>query len=134
MKPHFFVFLISSADVIRFHTMIIDQFGGRAGIRDYGLLDSAINHPLMIITYGEESDYEIHHLAAAYFYGIIKNHAFVDGNKRTAVVTTLEFMSRNGFELEADFDELYQLALDAAMSRIKPDQIAAFFQKSMRSR
>lgn len=131
MKRQFFVVLVSASDVVRLHDMAIKRFGGASGIMDVGKLESAVNHPLMIIEFGEEWEREIPYLAAVYFFHIIKNHPFLDGNKRAGLLAAVEFLSRNGFELEADFDELYQLALDTAVSRVNKKEIADFFKKAI---
>lgn len=70
-------------DVIRMHDKVIDEYGGKAGIHNKGLLESAITHPWRIMEYGNAKDRAIYNLAAAYFYHLIKNHPFLDGNKRT---------------------------------------------------
>jgi death-on-curing protein len=136
MRLHSVIGFISLADVVRTHEMVINRFGGRSGIRDIGLLESAIHHPWMMLEFGSEEDHEISQLAAAYFFHIIKNHAFVDGNKRTGLLTAVNFIFANGFELdqriEGLYDDLYRLALDTAMSRVNKDEIASFFKKVMR--
>lgn len=133
MSGNFFV-LMSVSDVIRLHDMVIDRFGGKEGIHSAGLLESAINHPWMILEFGEESERQISFLAATYFFHIIKNHPFVDGNKRTGLLTTLEFVYRNGFHLEADFDILYDLSLKTASSNINKEEVSVFFKKTIISK
>jgi death-on-curing protein len=136
MKPYLFVIFMSLDDVIRIHDMVINRFGGRPDIHDQKLLESAVNHLWMIIEFGSEEDHEIYNLAAVYFYHLIKNHPFVDGNKRTGLMTTLEFFYRNGFESTPHFEDLYevlyQLAIDTAASRVKKEDIASFFKKIMK--
>lgn len=78
-------------DAIRIHNTVIDNYGGRAGIHNRGLLESAVNHPWHSIEYGAAADCKIYNLAAIYFFHIIKNHPFIDGNRRTGLLTTLEF-------------------------------------------
>jgi death-on-curing protein len=118
MKLPFFVVSVTVADAIRLHAMVIARFGGASGIRDIGLLASALDQPQKAIEYGEDKEKEIEYLAATYFFHVIKNHAFVDGNKRTGVLITTRFLEINGFLLEMNFNTLYQLALDVADSRI----------------
>lgn len=132
MKASFNVTLIDLSDVIRIHYIAIDRFGGRHGIHDQKLLESAINHSWMIIAFGDNDDIELYNLAAAYFFHIIKNHPFIDGNKRTGLMTAVEFMYKNGFELESEFEDLYKLALDTAASHIPEKEIAIFFKKIMK--
>lgn len=81
---------------------------------------------------GSKQDQKNHTLAAAYFFHIIKNHPFVDGNKRTGLMTALEFIDRNGFECNASDEKLYKLSLDTAVSQINKEKIAVFFKKYMK--
>ncbi len=131
MRPYFFVIFMSSSDVIRIHDMVINRFGGRLGIHDQRLLESAINHPWMIIKYGNDEEHQISNLAAAYFFHIIKNNPFIDGNKRTGLLTTLDFLYQNGFELDDNLD-LYQLSLDTAASHLNEKEIAILFKKAIK--
>ena len=136
MRPLPSVIFMSNTDVVRIHDMAIAQLGGRQGIHNFGLLESAVNHPWMILEFGSNEAREMHNLAAAYFFHIIKNHPFVDGNKRTGLLTALEFMYRNDFEIDGKFEnlyeDLYQLALNTAMSRVNKEEIASFFKKVMK--
>lgn len=81
------------------HDEVIERFGGSYGIRDKNLLESALARPQHLFTYEQPSIFE---LAAAYGYGITKNHPFVDGNKRTALVVMIVFLEDNGYGFEAD--------------------------------
>ena len=83
--------------VIAIHAASIAQFGGSAGIRDRGLLESAIARPLNLYAYDTP---DIFTLAAAYGYGITQNHAFVDGNKRTGLAAMAVFLGLNGYTFE----------------------------------
>lgn len=123
--------LINEQDVVILHEIAIEQFGGLAGIRNIALLQSAINQPIMMIEFGNEEDQSMHSLASAYLFHIIKNHPFADGNKRTGILTTVEFLSRNGFELNMTDDVLYQLALDTAASKINQEAIKHCLQQSI---
>ena len=88
-----------SADVVRvIHEQQIVRFGGGSGLRDEGLLLSALARPENLVAYG---DPDVAALAAAYAFGIARNHPFVDGNKRTALVTAAVFLMENGHELVA---------------------------------
>jgi death-on-curing protein len=132
MKPYLFVILITVDDAIRLHTMVIDRFGGASGIRDIRLLESALDQPLKVIEYGEEQETRFEHLAATYFFHVIKNHAFIDGNKRTGLLIATTFLKRNRFILDMDFDALYRLALETAESRIHKQDIATLFRAGMK--
>ena len=124
----------SAEDVIRIHDSLIQEFGGRPGILNMGLLESAINQPLNVWEY-DKRNRKIYNLAAAYFYHIIKNHPFIDGNKRTRLLTALEFIYNNGYELKKqyrDMDDLYNLAIDTASSKLTTEDIAIFFKQAIK--
>jgi len=81
--------------VLALHKECIATFGGSDGVRDEGLLESALARPENLLSYGAPTMFE---LAAAYGYGIAKNHPFIDGNKRTAFLATAVFLMDNGFQ------------------------------------
>ena len=85
--------------IILIHDRQISRHGGASGLRDLGLLEAAVQRPVNRHAYGETS---LEGLAAAYAFGIVKAHAFVDGKKRTAFVTAATFLRLNGFGLKPD--------------------------------
>ncbi len=85
--------------VLAVHKQLLARFGGLPGVRDDGLLDSALAKPPSLFTYSNPSLFE---LAASYGYGIIQNHPFVDGNKRTGFLAAVIFLDLNGCRLIAD--------------------------------
>src|SRR5687767_12321687 len=91
--------------VIAIHKQQIAQHGGSSGLRDRGLLESALARPQNINAYDTGAD--IATLAAAYTFGIVKNHPFIDGNKRTGYVVMETFLVLNGYALFATFQEKY---------------------------
>jgi len=107
------------------HAEQLRLHGGAAGIRDSGMLESALNRPQQKQQYGSP---DLAELAAAYLFGIAKNHPFVDGNKRTALAAADLFLHFNGFSLEADQDDLTQLVLMVAAGDIDEEGAAAFFR------
>ena len=109
---------IDAAVIYAVHNQQLAEHGGSAGVRDSGLLESALARPQNLVAYGEP---DVHDLAAAYGYGIARNHAFIDGNKRTAFVAVELFLSLNGFNLTAtDVDcVITMLALAAGELREK---------------
>lgn len=134
MKPEIISFK-SVEEVIRIHDSLIKEFGGSPGILNRGLLESAINQPFNIWLYESRNNRKIYNLAAAYFYHIIKNHPFIDGNKRTGLLTAVEFIDNNGYELKKqyrDMDDLYELAIDTASSKLAIEDIAIFFKKTIK--
>jgi death-on-curing protein len=105
------------------HERLLFEFGGVAGVRDQALLESALSRPQQLWHY-EQPD--IFDLAAGYAFGIIKNHPFVDGNKRTAYTTAYVFLSINGYELEADEGEVVVMTVALAERSIRQKQYAAW--------
>jgi death-on-curing protein len=80
------------------HEQSLARFGGSAGLRDEGLLDSALGKPVNLFAYGQPTIFE---LAGSYAFGLVKNHPFIDGNKRSGFVVALTFLQINGWRLEA---------------------------------
>ena len=85
--------------VVSVHRLLIAEHGGSSGIRDKGLLESALAKPRQLFFYKPQST--IFELAAAYGFGLVKNHPFVDGNKRVALTIAVVFLELNGFSLDA---------------------------------
>jgi death-on-curing protein len=109
------------------HAVQLRLHGGAAGVRDIGMLESALARPLNKAAYGEVNLFE---LAAAYLFGVVKNHPFVDGNKRTALAAADVFLADNGWSLEADKDDLYQLVLLVAAGNVDEEGATAFFKEN----
>lgn len=84
--------------VLMANEQLLAGFGGSAGVRDEGLLDSALGKPHSLFAYGKPTVFD---LAASYAFGIVKNHPFIDGNKRAGFVVGLTFLQLNGWRLEA---------------------------------
>jgi len=84
--------------VLMAHEQSLVQFGGSAGVREEGLMDSALGKPPNLFAYGTPSLFE---LAASYAFGLVKNHPFIDGNKRTGFVVAVTFLECNGWHFEA---------------------------------
>lgn len=103
---------ITREAVLALQLRLLAQFGGLPGIRDEGLLDSALNKPLHLFAYQKPDLFD---LAAAYAFGIVKNHPFLDGNKRAGFMTAYAFLGLNGIDFEAPEEEvvLQTLALAA---------------------
>ena len=90
---------IEASVVLAVHDEQLAEHGGASGVRDAGLLESALARPLHLATYGEP---DVADLAAAYGFGLARNHPFIDGNKRTAFVAVELFLALNGWSLTAD--------------------------------
>ena len=106
-EPHW----LTRSECLLLHDMMLDQHGGCSGIRDAGLLESALARPQQLHHYGKPTMPE---MAAAYTAGIVKNHPFLDGNKRTGFMMGAGFLERNGYEFLASETEVVIRALALA--------------------
>jgi death on curing protein len=109
--------------VLAIHETQLARHGGANGVRDEGLLDSALARPLNLASYGEPDTAE---LAAMYALGIARNHPFIDGNKRTAFGTLVLFLSQNGLELEAPDAEAVVVMLSVASGDMSDQEFTAW--------
>ena len=107
------------------HAEQLTEHGGGDGIRDAGMLDSAVARPRNLADYGEP---DVADLAAAYAYGIARNHPFVDGNKRTAAVISETFLMLNGQALQATDAELVVAFVALAAGELSEDELADWFR------
>lgn len=110
------------------HYRLIEETGGSHGIRDIALLESAIARPMAAVG-GSDLYPDIFTKAAALMYSLIKNHPFIDGNKRTAITSSSIFLLRNGFQIIASNKELEQFTLEAASTKIEIEKIVKWFKK-----
>ena len=124
------IIFLSCKNILDIHDSMINFYGGAQGIRDIGLLESAIAQPRATFA-GSFVHKSIHEMAAAYFFHIIKNHAFVDGNKRTGLVSTNSFLIANGYEFKWSTTKLYQLAIDVACSKTSKPELIKIFNRSI---
>lgn len=113
---------LSKEQILLLHSDIIKMTGGSDGIRDISLLESALESPFQSYA-GEELYPSIQAKAARLCYGLVKNHAMVDGNKRIGVHTMLVFLSANGYELQYTQKELSDLILDVAADKKQYEDI-----------
>ena len=114
-------------DIIESHQNQIETYGGSHGIRDIGLLESAIAQPEASFG-GQYLHADIFQMAAAYIYHLVMNHPFVDGNKRVGLEAALIFLEINDESLIANDDELVDLVLKTTAGQIGKRQIAEFFR------
>jgi death-on-curing protein len=117
---------IERSVILAVHDEQLAEHGGAVGLRDAGLLDSALARPLNLAAYGGEPDYA--DLAAAYGVGLAKNHAFIDGNKRTAFVAVELFLVLNGYELMASDAECVLTMLAVAAGDLDEAGFAAWLR------
>ena len=113
------------------HEEQLAEHGGGSGVRNQGLFDSALNRPLNLAAYG---DPDVADLAAAYGFGLARNHAFVDGNKRTAFVAVELFLVLNGWRLTADDAACVLTMLALAAGDLREDEFAQWLREHIRPR
>lgn len=116
---------VSKRAVLALHSEQLAEHGGSDGMRDESLLDSALAKPQNVFAY--DRDATIFRLAASYALGIARNHAFIDGNKRTSLVVSILFLNRNGWDVEAPKEEVYDSFLGLAAGRVAEDELAEWF-------
>lgn len=123
MDPTF----LDVSDVLTIYHDQVERYGGSFGIRDRNLLESAVAVPQSGFggTYAHSDLFE---MAAAYLYHLVRNHPFVDGNKRTGTASALVFLELNGWSLECEEDDLVELVLGVAEGRIEKAVVAAFLR------
>jgi death-on-curing protein len=113
------------------HEEQLAEHGGVAGIRDAGMLDSALSRPLQQAHYSQP---DVADLAAAYAYGIARNHPFIDGNKRTAFVAAELFLALNGYDLTADDVSCVRTMLALAAGELGEAEYAVWLRAHLRPR
>ena len=123
MPPEF----LSLDEIIEIHRDQVERYGGEPGLRDVGLLQSAAAMPQAAFG-GEFLHSDIYEMAAAYLFHIVRNHPFVDGNKRTGAVAAVVFLAVNGVELQAGEEAFEGLVVSAASGKAGKKAIAAFLR------
>ena len=116
------------AEVILIHRDQIERYGGAEGILDMGLLQSALAMPAAGVG-GEYFHADIFAMAAAYLFHIVRNHPFVDGNKRVGAVAAFVFLALNGVDLDAPEQAFEELVLAVADGRTAKDEVAQFLRQ-----
>jgi death on curing protein len=123
MEPIF----LTLEDVLESHQEQIATYGGIDGIRDVGLLESALQQPQSSFG-GEYLHINLFEMAAAYLFHLVKNHPFIDGNKRIGLEVALIFLEINGSSVEATDDQLVEMVLRTATGETDKAEIADFFR------
>ena len=121
--------MITPEEVIKLHELSIQFFGGSSGIRDLDLLESAVARPFQTFE-SEELYTSVYEKSAALLESIIKNHPFVDGNKRTGFLAAFVFLRKNNISITAPEDEAYEFVVDLASSKISFEEIVAWLKQS----
>jgi death-on-curing protein len=119
--------------VLKMHEETLMLHGGPEGVRDLGLLESALARPKNLFSYSAQ-DVSIARFAAAYAWGIIADHPFVDGNKRTAFTVSLTFLKLNGLEVTAAKEDRVLTFWRLAAGEISEEQLALWFERNTASR
>jgi death-on-curing protein len=127
MEPVF----LTLDEVLEIHQEQVERYGGSSGLRDSGALQSAIAQPMA--TFGAKYLHStIPAMAAAYLFHLCQNHPFVDGNKRVSANAAITFLLLNGLEPTFSEDELVDIVLSVASSRLRKDELITIFQSHCR--
>ena len=127
MEPVF----LNLSQVLQVHRDQIGRYGGEGGIRDLGLLESAVAMPQTGFG-GRFLHEDLFEMAAAYLFHIVRNHPFLDGNKRTGLVSALVFLRLNGVHVEATQDDVTRLVLSVAEGAAGKDAVTGFLRRHAR--
>ncbi len=114
--------------ILAMHNELIERYGGTHGIRDQGLLESALAQPQQS-AFGEEIFPDVPSKASAYAYYISENQPFLDGNKRTATASAITFIRLNGYDFKVSEEELYDIMMQLANKKLSRKQLSAWFKK-----
>ncbi|MDE0626904.1 MAG: type II toxin-antitoxin system death-on-curing family toxin [Bryobacterales bacterium] len=117
---------IDLRDALALHTRLVALFGGVEGVRDSNLLESALARPQQIFAYVESP--QIVEMAAAYTAGIVRNHPFVDGNKRTGFLVGVLFIELNGYRFDATEEYAARAMIDLAAGTLDEEGYSAFLR------
>lgn len=121
---------LPKSQIIRIHQRQIEKFGGMDGIRDEGLLESALAQPCASFG-GQLLHATIYEQAAAYLFHLVQNHPFLDGNKRTAFAAMSTFLKINGYRFLLSKDEAYTLVMRVAQGQMKKPEIVEYLQECL---
>lgn len=122
---------VERASVLLLHDESLTIHGGATGVRDIGLLESALARPQNLHAYGEG---DAAALAAAYAFGIIRNHPFIDGNKRTGFLAAALFLEANGYRFMASEADVVVRTLALAASEVGEAEFAAWLRENVQPR
>lgn len=119
---------LTTDDVLEIHRDQIRVYGGSDGIRDVGLMESALAQPSAAFS-GVQLHADLFEMAAAYLFHLVQNHPFIDGNKRVGLEAALLFLEINGHSIEVEDDKLIDLVLATAQGQLTKAVIAEFFRQ-----
>jgi death-on-curing protein len=118
---------LSKKLVLAMHAETLQQFGGTTGLRDEGRLESALSRPQNRYAFADPSLFE---LAAAYCHGIVRNHPFVDGNKRTGLLAARAFLFRNAHRLDPEKAEMVRVVERVASGEVSEEELAQWIEQN----
>ena len=118
---------VEKDDCLGFHNILLARFGGLEGLRDDGLLESALARPKQLLSYGSPSHFD---LAASYAHGIVKNHPFLDGNKRSGLMAAALFLEMNGWVFHPPEEEAVIQTLALAAGELDADGFSEWLERS----
>ena len=118
----------SLAEVLELHSAALERHGGAEGVRDANLLESALAQPIASFG-GQLLHADLFLMAAAYLFHLVKNHPFVDGNKRTGLAAALAFLDVNGVTIDRGTHELFEMTIGVAEGRLTKDDIAEILRR-----
>jgi death on curing protein len=121
---------IDERDVLALHDRLLALDGGAAGVRDRGLLQSALARPHQLHAYGNNPD--AIDMAASYIAGIVRNHPFIDGNKRTGFLVGVLFLELNGFHFTATEESAAQAVLNLAAGTLDEPALASWLRSNVK--
>lgn len=127
------VAFLTVEDILVIHAHQLSRFGGAPGVRDAGLLASAVSQAQATFG-GELLHTDLFEMAAAYHFHLVQNHAFVDGNKRIGLAAALVFLDLNGVPIDAGTDALYELTMSIARGETTKQDVAAALRDIARGR
>lgn len=120
-------YFITYLQALKIHHELIETFGGPDGIRDENLQRSALSQASASFQ-GEYLHKNIYEMGAAYLFHVVRNHPFIDGNKRTGLMLALIFFSLHGIEIDCDEDLLYEKVILVAEGKMKKEELASWFE------
>ncbi len=119
--------------ILNFHQDQLERYGGKSGIRDEKLLESALAQPQASFG-GEYVHKNLFQMASAYGFHLCQNHPFYDGNKRTALIAMYAFLYVNGYQIKADKKSLFAIMMDLASGKVKKKELAEYLKKHSKKR
>lgn len=127
MEPTF----LSLTEVLEIHQDQVARYGGASGIRDINLLKSALAMPSATYS-GEFLHTDVYEMAAAYLFHLVRNHPFLDGNKRAGAVAAMVFLALNGYDFDTPEDDLAEMVLAVARGELNKAEVAVFIRRGCR--